>query len=212
MIKLIISIALLNLLAAMTPGPDFAIVTKNTLQYSRRTGIFTALGVSIAILVHISYCSLGLAVLITESAAIFNIIKIIGGCYLIYLGISALKETWQMKKNSQLATDNIRHSNQHISNWKAFTQGLLTNLLNPKAAIFFLALFTMVIHSEISWFTLELAITLFVTVFAWFSSLTLILSHRKIAEKLQNSQRVIIGLMGIFLIGFGIALFFAKVG
>lgn len=211
MIKLIISIALLNLLAAMTPGPDFAIVTKNTLQYSRRTGIFTALGVSVAILVHISYCSLGLAVLITESAAIFNVIKIIGGCYLIYLGISALKEAWHMKKNSQIAPDNIKHSNQSITNWQAFTQGLLTNLLNPKAAIFFLALFTMVIHSGISWFTLELAITLFITVFAWFGSLTLILSHRKVAEKLQNSQRIIIGLMGIFLIGFGIALFFAKV-
>lgn len=208
MTKLLLSIALLNLLAAMTPGPDFAIVTKNTLQHSRRIGIITALGVSIAILIHITYCSLGLAVLISKSTTIFNIIKIIGGCYLIYLGINALKES---KISFTLVPADIKHNQKRITGKQAFIQGFLTNLLNPKAAIFFLALFTMIVHSGVSWFTLKLAVTLFITVFTWFSSLTLILSHKKVTEKLQRSQRAIICAMGVFLIGFGFALFFAKI-
>ena len=208
MLKLLFSAAVLNLLAAMTPGPDFAIVTKNVLLHSKRSGILTAFGIATAVLIHITYCSLGLALIITQSALIFSMIKAIGGCYLIYIGLSALKKS---KTTARLAPTTIKHNNKTISSSQAFLQGFLTNLLNPKAAIFFLALFTMVLHSGLSWFTLILAITLFITVFAWFSSLTLILSHPRVTNKLQKSQRIITCLMGVFLVAFGVALFFAKV-
>ena len=209
MIKLLVTIALLNLVAAMTPGPDFALITRNTVQYSRRAGILTALGISTAVLIHITYCSLGLALVITQSTLLFNLIKLIGGSYLVYMGISALRNI--KNKNNKLIPNELKKSQHTINNWQAFRQGFLTNLLNPKAAIFFLALFTMVVDTGLHLFTLALAITLFLTVFAWFSCLTLILSHPKVARALQRSQNIIIKAMGIFLILFGIALFFAKI-
>lgn len=208
MIKLLISIALLNLLAAMTPGPDFALITRNTVQYSRRAGILTALGISTAVLVHITYCSLGLAIIITKSTVLFDLIKFAGGSYLIYMGISAIKS---QKKANKLESNKLNKTPLAMGKWQAFRQGFLTNLLNPKAAIFFLALFTMVVDTGLHWFTLALALTLFITVFAWFSCLTLILSHQKVAKLLQRSQKIIIKATGIFLIVFGLALFFAQI-
>lgn len=218
MIKLLLSIAFLNLLAAMTPGPDFALIVKNTVQYSRRAGIFSALGIAAAVLIHIAYCSLGLAIIITHSPLLFNLIKFGGGSYLIYIGASALQETRKPKSNNgkkkskhSLIPSNLTKSKIVLSDFQAFKQGFLTNLLNPKAAIFFLALFTMVVGDTSYWFNLAMAIALFITVFSWFSCLTLILSHPKIGKLLERSQIIIIRAMGIFLILFGLVLFFAKV-
>ena len=75
------------LFAVMLPGPDFALVTKNTLLHSRRSGFFTSLGVSASNLVHITYCAFGLAIVIANSLLLFSIIKYIGAAYLIYLGL-----------------------------------------------------------------------------------------------------------------------------
>lgn len=84
------AISLVIILAAISPGPDFAIVTKNALLYSRKAGIFTALGVSISLLIHASYCILGLAVIIAKSLLLFSLIKYLGATYLIYIGIKSL--------------------------------------------------------------------------------------------------------------------------
>jgi threonine/homoserine/homoserine lactone efflux protein len=69
------TIGLLMLLSAMLPGPDFALVTKNSILHSRRAGLFTSLGIGSAILVHITYCVLGLAVIISQSLLLFSVIK-----------------------------------------------------------------------------------------------------------------------------------------
>lgn len=200
------SIALLNLLAAMTPGPDFAVVTYNTLRYSRQTGIFTALGIACAIVIHISYCILGLALIITHTPWLFTLIKWVGGTYLIYLGINALRHS---KKETSPLNQVDATQKAAISHQKAFGQGFLTNLLNPKAAMFFLALFTMVVEARVEWMDLLLVLVLFCTVFGWFAFLSIMLSHRKIAAFLASTQHYLICATGICLIAFGILLFFA---
>lgn len=81
------SISFLIILAAISPGPDFAMVIKNSLLYSRRAGIYTALGVSVSLLIHAVYCILGLALVISRSLLAFSIIKYLGAAYLIYIGI-----------------------------------------------------------------------------------------------------------------------------
>lgn len=135
------SIGLLMLFTAMLPGPDFALVTKNTLFYSRRSGLFTTLGLGCAVLVHITYCALGLAVIITNSLLLFNAIKYIGACYLVYLGITCFLS----KQSSQLISAKKNTKTTKISNLTSFRQGFFCNLLNPKASLFFLALFTVII-------------------------------------------------------------------
>ena len=87
-----LTIGLISLLGAMSPGPDFAIVTKNCLTGTFRTGVLTALGVSFALLVHVTYCLFGIALLIAETPALFLGLKYLGAAYLLYLGIRMLIE------------------------------------------------------------------------------------------------------------------------
>lgn len=208
MLSQFFTIGTLMLLSAMLPGPDFAMVTRNTLTHSRTAGLFTSLGVGTAILIHISYCALGLALVISQSILLFNIIKYIGASYLIYLGVTALlsKSAKPLVAGSPKAT-----SKTTISNFTAFQQGFLCNLLNPKATLFFLALFTAIIKPEtpITW-EIAYAVEMFVIIVAWFSSLTLLLSHPRVIAVLSKIENAIAKLLGVFLIGFGVALAFVK--
>ena len=81
-----VTIAVVAILGAMSPGPNIVVVTKNSLTYSRKTGIYTAFGVSLGVFVHIAYCLISLSFFIAQSALLFNIIKYVGAAYLIYLG------------------------------------------------------------------------------------------------------------------------------
>src|SRR5580700_10080824 len=85
-----LTIGILQTLAVIAPGPDFAVVVKNTLTHSRRAGIITALGISCGVLFHMSYCLFGLAFMIKTNPLLFNIIKYIGCGYLVYIGIKAI--------------------------------------------------------------------------------------------------------------------------
>lgn len=207
MITQFFTIGILLLLTAMLPGPDFAIVTKNTILYSRRTGIMTALGIASAVLIHISYCMLGLALVISQSLLIFNAIKYIGAFYLIYLGVNALLE-----KQADIIVNNEQRilRKKELADIVAFRQGFLCNLLNPKATLFFLALFTVVIkpHIPIFW-QLVYAVEIFVIVFGWFFTLSVILSHPRMVSLLNKIEKYISKILGVFLIGFGLALAFA---
>lgn len=202
-----ISIGVLMLLAVMTPGPDFAIVTKNTLFYSRRIGIFTSLGIASAVLFHISYCILGLALVISQSLLLFSLIKYIGAAYLIYLGCQAL-----LTKEASVKTEaGTVAKRQPISAFTAYRQGVICNLFNPKATLFFLAIFTMVIHPNMSHFyQLLLAAEMVTIVLAWFCTLTWIISHPKVRQLLNKAEIIIVKVLGVFLVGFGVSLVFLR--
>jgi RhtB (resistance to homoserine/threonine) family protein len=203
------TIAVLMILSAMLPGPDFALVIKNTISYSRRAGLFTSFGVGSAILVHITYCALGLAIVISQSIVLFNTVKYIGAAYLIYLGVTALLA----KSPAPIKNTAIKTSKKSITDFKAFRQGFLCNLLNPKATLFFLALFTMIIKPDTSvkW-EIIFAIEMFVIITTWFCFLTLILSHPAVLHGLNKIEKVISKALGVFLVGFGVALAFIKKG
>ncbi len=201
------TIGLVMLLSVMLPGPDFALVTKNAILHSRRAGLFTSLGICVAVSVHMTYCVLGLAVVISQSLLLFSVIKYIGAIYLIYLGITAIftKHTGTIDKGERRSP----LQKCKIADFTAFKQGFLCNLLNPKATLFFLALFTVIIKPETpkGW-QLAYAIEMFVICTTWFCSLTIILSHRRVLRILSNIEKYIEKTAGILLIGFGVALAF----
>lgn len=203
MITQFFSIAIIALLGAMLPGPDFAIVTKNSLFYSKKAGFLTAFGVGAAILVHMSYCVLGLAIVISRSLFLFNLIKYVGACYLIYLGVKSL----QFKEEKIFLSSHQNDTRQ--SHFESFKQGFLCNLLNPKATLFFLSLFTVLIKptTPLTW-QIIFAIEIFSTAVIWFCCLTFILSHPSIKNFLQKIEKYIAKILGLFLIGFGITLAF----
>lgn len=209
MVAQFFTIGLLMLLSAMLAGPDFALVTKNTILHTRRAGLFTSLGVGSAILIHITHCALGLAIVISQSILLFNIIKYIGAIYLIYLGFTSLLSK-HPDHGAASTTQKILQKTK-MSNLTAYRQGFLCNLLNPKATLFFLALFTMIIKPEtpVLW-ELLYAVEMFIIITAWFCSLTILLSHPRVLRFLNKIEKYISKALGIFLIGFGVALAFLK--
>lgn len=203
MITQFFSLGFIALLGAMLPGPDFAIVTKNTILHSRKSGYFTALGIGAAILVHMTYCLLGMAIVIKNSLLLFNAIKYIGATYLVYLGV----KTFFSKQSNKIFPSVSDNVSGIMSSFTAFKQGFLCNLLNPKATLFFLSLFTVLIKPDtpISWQIL-FAGEITVIAIIWFCLLTNILSHPSIKRLLEKAEKYIAKILGCFLIFFGIAL------
>lgn len=201
------SVGLIALLGAMLPGPDFAVVTKNSLFHSRKSGFFTSLGVGSAIIVHMTYCLLGLALVISSSLLLFSLIKYVGAAYLIFLGIKSLFS----KQSKNIFGPDHKVQKSELSNFASFRQGFLCNLLNPKATLFFLSLFTVIIKpgSPMTW-QLIYASEIVLIATAWFCVLTFVLSHRYIKNALEKAEKYIAKILGVFLIGFGAVLAFVK--
>ena len=123
----------------VTPGVDMALVTKNALLHGRRSAQATAVGINLGILVWTIAAALGLAALIAASATAFTVIKLAGAVYLVYLGVQALRGS---------RGDTLPGSRQAPSRGSAFRQGLASNLLNPKIAVFFTSLLPQFVDAD----------------------------------------------------------------
>jgi threonine/homoserine/homoserine lactone efflux protein len=124
------------LLAAVVPGPDFAMVVRNTVMSGRGSGMWTAVGIGLGIAVWVVATSIGLAALLAASALAFTVVKLAGAVYLVYLGVRSIVTA--VKERRRLAAE--IELDREMSRWAAFRSGLLCNLLNPKAAVLFTAL------------------------------------------------------------------------
>lgn len=174
-------------------------VTHNSLVYSRRTGVYSAVGLGFGILVHVIYSLVGIGLLISQSVVLFNIIKFIGAAYLIYIGYKSL-----ISKSSKVQLDTEEHK-KDIAPLKAIQMGFLTNVLNPKATLFFLSLFTLVISPETPlgvkiFMGLEMA----VVTALWFAFVAFLISNHHVKSRLQKVQHKAEKFIGIVLIGLGI--------
>ena len=121
---------------AVIPGADFAMVLRQSVAHDRRAALFTSAGIATSILVHGTYTLLGVGVLVGQSLLLFNVLKWLGAAYLVWLAIAALRSP-PPQPPSELDVASARRGDM-----AAFALGFLTNLLNPKAVLFFLALFT----------------------------------------------------------------------
>lgn len=199
-------VAGIQLMAVMSPGPDFALIVRTALAYSRQTGLWATLGIALGVLVHLTYCLLGVAVIITRSYWLFNIFKFLGAGYFIYIGIKSVLAKRPDEK--VLATHHLHHA---IPYQKALRQGFLCNLLNPKAMLFFLGLFTLLIKPTTP-MSLQLMIGLevFLITFAWFAFLTMIITHPVVKKRISGFQYYITKGMGVFFILFGLTIIFVN--
>lgn len=196
-----ITVIVVHFLAVASPGPDFLIVTKNSITNGRKIGILTALGVGLGILVHVTYCLLGIGLIISKSILIFNIIKYIGAGYLIYIGIKALQAK---KKNPVTETPEITEVKQVLP-WQAIRTGFLVNALNPKATLFFLALFTQVIDPKTPLFIQTLyGLEMFLATSLWFSIVAIAFSNKTMKQKISNVEHWIDRASGAVLLALGI--------
>ncbi|MAZ77449.1 MAG: lysine transporter LysE [Legionellaceae bacterium] len=196
------TIAIIAILGAMSPGPDFAVVSKNALTYSRQAGYYTSLGILTGLIVHSSYCILGLAIIIAHSTWLLLTLKYVGSAYLIYLGIKAL-----LAKNEQLKDRQAKQ--KKLANIAAWKEGFLVNVLNPKCALFIITIFTVIVKPHTPLFAqIIYGIELAGLGALWFIMLSYLLTHGKINQPLVKIQTIITKLLGIFLIFVGIHIAF----
>lgn len=120
----------LSWVLVITPGPDVIYVLTRGIAGRRRAGLVSAAGVTMGILVHTLFAALGLSVILQASALAFEIVKYLGAAYLIYLGIKTILGRKKIVLESK---------NGNIDNWKIFKDGVFSNVLNPKVALFFVA-------------------------------------------------------------------------
>ncbi|MCT4601005.1 MAG: LysE family transporter [Marinifilaceae bacterium] len=196
------SILTVHILAVMSPGPDFVVAVNNSLLYSRKTGIWTSLGFGLGILVHIFYCVAGLAVIISKSVILFNIIKFFGAAYIFYLGLMSI-----ISKRTKIDVNKEKKA-KDISRLKAIKIGFLTNVLNPKATLYFLGIFTIAISPDTkSWVLFTIVLGMFIITVVWFSLVSIFFTQKRILELFSKYQTWFMIILGIILILLSIKVF-----
>lgn len=198
-LALIGTVSLVHLLAVISPGPDFVMAVRNSLAYSRRTGVWTAVGFGCGIAVHILYCVAGLALLISKSRWLFDAIRLLGAAYLAYVGIRSL-----LAKSGALDIG-AAERRADISAPAAVRSGFLTNVLNPKATLFFLSLFTLVIAPGTPVpVLLVLSAVLVGQTVLWFSLVAVLMTQARMRAAFARRQGAINKGLGALLLAIGV--------
>lgn len=181
-----LEVFLIGVLAGISPGPDFFIVMKNSLEHGKRIGIASALGIGAALLIHASYTILGLAIVIQTYVYVFKLIQILGACYLAYLGIQAIIST-ASGKDIEFEHENAGGSNKTFL--QGFNNGFLCNILNPKAFLFFLSVFSQFISPETPhWMAWVYGLEVVIAVAGWFVILSILASAKRF-QRVYNKCR-----------------------
>ncbi len=193
--------------ALMSPGPDFVMAVRNSVMYSRRAGMFTALGFAAGVAVHMTYTIAGLAAIIAQSVFLFSVLKYIGAGYLFYVGFKALQSKGFAQDTDTAAGAPL----PSMSAWHALRSGFITNLFNPKATMFCLALFSQIIHPD---YTLTVQ-TLFgatcvIMTALWFSLVATVLTTPTIKAQFLRCAKWIDRTCGAFFIALGVKLALSK--
>ncbi|MEB0204619.1 LysE family translocator [Pseudomonas sp. CCC3.1] len=195
----LIAVITITVLAVISPGPDFAMVTRNSLLLSRRAGVLTAIGIGLGVLVHVTYTLIGVGVLIQQSLWLFNAIKLAGAAYLVYLGVKML-----LSRPGETTVDS---SVVPMSDWVALRNGFLTNALNPKSMVFIISLFMQVVRPETS-LEVQIGYGVFVSVahMVWFGLVAMCFSADALRKQLLAIRHWIDRAFGGLLVGFGVML------
>lgn len=200
------AVALIHLLAVASPGPDFAIVVRESVAHGRRAGVFSALGVGCGIFIHVAYSLLGIGLIVSQSIVLFNALKWLAAAYLFYIGIKALRA-----KPVCAADAELNRFEGGRSARSAFAAGFVTNGLNPKATLFFLSLFTVVInpHTPLA-VQAGYGVYLALTTALWFCLVAQLFSHQRVRAGFAKLGHWFDRLMGTVLIGLGVKLAFTE--
>lgn len=209
--------ASIQLAATMSPGPAFIITVKNALTYNRATSIATAMGLALGVGVHVLIALTGISLLISQSDLLFTAIKYAGAAYLIYIGGKSL---WSARKKfgkKPAGADKAqRFFDEHETEkapadipplYKSVLQGFLTNLLNPKALVFFTAVLAQFISQDMG-AGLKTAYGLISVVIeaGWFTLVSIVLTNKAIQEKFIAIMHWVDAVFGGLIVYLGVQL------
>ncbi|MEZ2636991.1 LysE family translocator [Morganella morganii] len=192
-----LALALVHFFIVVSPGPDFAVTLRQSIYHGRKAGLMTALGIGAGISVHVVYTLIGVTALMQATPWLMDTAKCIGAAYLIWLGIQFLR--------SKGVTTAITPDNPGPAQTagKAFWMGFLTNATNPKAMLFFLAIFTTLVSPST-----PVSVKLFYGVWmcgvnaAWFMAVSVLFSYQRIRERFLAHSRLFDNVIGAVLLLF----------
>ncbi|HHB77182.1 MAG TPA: LysE family translocator [Desulfobulbus sp.] len=201
-----LTVVLVHLLAVASPGPDFAVVVRQSIVYGRKTAIWTSLGVGSGIFIHVGYSLLGIGLLVSRSIALFSVMKMVCALYLMYLGLGALRA----KPMNRAELPGKREKNLPTTA-QALRTGFFTNGLNPKATLFFLSLFTVVIDPATP-LLIQAGYGLYMAVATalWFTGLSLLFGHGSVRRTFLKIGHWFDRLTGVVLIVLGLKVAFTE--
>jgi len=196
------TLASVHFIALMSPGPDVALVVQNAGRHGRTTGLAIAAGLSVGILIHALLSLTGISFIVHQHPTLFTLLQVAGGSYLLYLGVGALASL-RKQRSHPLNQPQALLTNKR----QAFVRGFTTNILNPKAVVFFISLMSSLVPASMSLPGKGMALLILWGIsLAWFSALAWALSTARLQAKMAQAAIYIDGLCGaIFcLIGSGI--------
>ncbi|AIL12536.1 hypothetical protein IM40_01780 [Candidatus Paracaedimonas acanthamoebae] len=198
----ILSVTAMQIVALVSPGPDFAIVVRNSLIHSRRLALLTALGIACGIMMHVTYILMGLGTIVAQTEWLLTLLKVVGAGYLTYLGICGLRASAAFKNIQQKPID------LKLSPIGALRSGFLTNALNPKAMLFVLSLLSLNVNEQTPKVILiYYASMIFISTLVWFTIVAFCFSNERARVFFSHYRHWIDRTTGAFLLLMALKLF-----
>jgi len=203
-VSIFLTVALLHLFAVASPGPDFVLVSRQSFRYGRMVAIWTSVGIALGILFHVALSLTGLSLLLQNQPDLFWYLKLAAALYIGYLGLASLISKGPIKLQNNSTDEGGRYL-------KSISTGFLTNALNPKAFIFFITVFTLVINEDTEIVIKSLlGIYMSMATFIWFSFMSILLTNEKATERFENVIPWLEKITGLFLLILAIKIIFQE--
>ena len=204
MLTLFLMVAMVHMIALASPGPDFFFVSQTAASRSRKEAMIGVIGITLGVAVWAAVALMGLHLILQKMAWLHQIITVGGGLYLCWMGWQLLKSARSKKQDGGAETD---VAVALPARGRTFMRGLLTNLSNPKAVVYFGSVFSMFVGDSVSGGERS-AIFLLIVIetLAWFSLVAMVFALPKMRRGYQRLAKWIDGVAGVVFAGFGIAL------
>ncbi|CAI1916135.1 threonine export protein RhtC [Serratia proteamaculans] len=208
MLMLFLTVALVHLIALMSPGPDFFFVSQTAASRSRREAMMGVLGISLGIVVWAGVALMGLHLILQKMAWLHQIIMVGGGIYLCWMGWQLLRSA-RSQNAQRVAAPEVKVALPKPG--RSFIRGFLTNLSNPKAVIYFCSVFSLFVGDDVGagarW---GLFLLIIAETFVWFSLVAVVFALPTMRRGYQRLAKWIDGLAGVLFTGFGLHLIFTR--
>jgi RhtB (resistance to homoserine/threonine) family protein len=203
-----LAVAVAHMLAVASPGPDFAMVVRQSVAHGRRAAVWTSIGIGTAILVHVTYALLGIGVLLRASHLWFTVIKILGAAYLAWIGVKALRSRPRREMpGAPAGSEGELSAPAEPAPRAAWVTGFVTNAFNPKVTLFFVAIFaTLIDPATPKVIQAAYGVWMSLATMGWFSMVSVFLTREGVRRAFLRGGHWIDRAMGVVLIGVAVAL------
>jgi len=198
-----LAIAVMHALAVVSPGPDFAIVLRQSLRHGRRTALWTSVGIGCGLSIHVTISLLGLGLYLQHHATALRLVQYAGAAYLAWTGWQGLRSRPRAGSADEIAGASIP------TGAGAWRTGFLVNLLNPKAALFFIAVFSLAIGATTPlWVRVGYGLWMILTTIGWFAFVAVAFTRRNVRQAFLRQGHWIDRALGVVFLGFALSLLF----